>query len=211
MRNKEIERRFWVDIDKIPNLSKHDYLDISQGYANGLGDYQFRLRQIINMTPIGPPIGEQYTQTIKSYGNLVRDEFEISLLKPQFSELWPLCSENILHKCRYTLKMNDSYKIELDIFKNNLSGLVLAEVEFSTIEEAEKYIPEEWFGYEVTNDSFFKNYNLAKFGLSKIISKTGLKLKCVDCGGYFTEQITHKCVDGIKNKQPKFKIVNYGD
>jgi len=207
MKNKEIERRFWVDIDNIPDLSKYDYRDITQGYANGLGDYQFRLRQVINMTPDEAPLGEQYYQTIKSFGNMVRDEFEIHLLKPQFSTLWGLCMDKTLHKHRYKLIGTDDPTIVLDVFKNDLDGLILTEVEFNSVEEANAYKPESWFDFEVTDDYRFKNYNLTKHKLADILKDGTLKLECLDCGKLFNSARPHKCVNDVKNNTPNFKLI----
>ena len=49
------------------------------------------------------------------------------------------------------------YTIELDVFENDLSPLVLAEVEFETEEEANTFTPPEWFGKDVTFDGRYHN------------------------------------------------------
>jgi CYTH domain-containing protein len=40
----------------------------------------------------------------------------------------------------------------------------VAEVEFSSIEAAESFIPPEWFREEITHDKSFKNQSLARYG-----------------------------------------------
>ena len=141
---------------------------------------------------------------------MVRDEFEIHLLKPQFSTLWPLCLDKTLHKHRYKL-IGDGPTIVLDVFKNDLDGLILTEVEFNTIEEANAYIPESWFGFEVTDDYRFKNYNLTKHKLKDILNDGTLQLKCVDCGKIFKSARPHKCLNNVKNNSPKYKIIENKD
>lgn len=47
--------------------------------------------------------------------------------------------------------------IELDIFEPPFAPLYLAEVEFDTIEDAERFIAPEWFGADVTNDPAYHN------------------------------------------------------
>ena len=59
--------------------------------------------------------------------------------------------------------------MEIDIFLGALYGLKICEVEFSTEEEAKSFVPPVWFGAEVTNDSRFKNKNLALKGQIPIL------------------------------------------
>ena len=53
------------------------------------------------------------------------------------------------------------YIIEIDKYCSRLDGLIVAEVEFETEEEANLFALPEWFGREVTYDKRFKNKNLA--------------------------------------------------
>jgi len=162
MMNKEIERKFLVDIKMIPfDLIDMEYGDISQGYITSIDNtFSFRIRQTLKMDSSRTKIGEKYTQTIKSNETKIRDEYEIELNKEQFSTLWKLCMYNSIHKHRYELPYKN-YLLELDIYKNGLSGLVTIEIEFGTIEECDDFIPPKWFGKEVTDDYNYKNINLA--------------------------------------------------
>jgi len=86
MRNTEIERKFLIAPENLPDLSKLVYGNLSQGYIRNLkGNFYYRLRQIIFMSPDGNCLGDRYFQTIKGFGNKQRKEYEIELLKPQFS------------------------------------------------------------------------------------------------------------------------------
>ena len=55
-----------------------------------------------------------------------------------------------------------SHTIELDIFENDLAPLVLAEVEFSTEQEANAFVPPEWFGEDVTYSEKYHNSMLSR-------------------------------------------------
>ena len=59
------------------------------------------------------------------------------------------------------IPLNDSLTIELDVFEDDLAPLLLAEVEFSSQEEAESYCPPDWFGEDVTFSSEYHNSTLS--------------------------------------------------
>ncbi|WP_456364335.1 hypothetical protein [Priestia aryabhattai] len=60
-------------------------------------------------------------------------------------------------------------QVMVDEFVNTKEPLLLAEVEFNTKEEAEKFTPPYWFEKEVTYDEAFKNKNLWKKINSELI------------------------------------------
>ena len=172
--NKEIERKFLVQVSRIPfKMEEMEYGDIIQGYISSIDKtFTFRIRQTLHMTPDKVKIDEHYTQTIKSKGDKVRDEYEIELDREQFSVIWRLCNNDSVHKKRYKLPVG-SHTIELDVYKNELDGLYTVEVEFETEEESDNYLVPEWFGPEVTYEDSFKNVNLA---LNKKIPMTLIDL-----------------------------------
>lgn len=166
MKNKEIERKFLIDKNKIPyDLSKMNYLDITQGYVISIDkDLTYRLRHILYRNDKDIPIGEDFFQTIKGKGIKIRDEYEIRLLKEQFNVMWKLCDKLTIHKWRYEPPFDDEL-LFLDCYKNELSGLWTLEVEFETLEKCDKFTPPEWFGKEVTEDYTYTNLQLAINGL----------------------------------------------
>jgi len=169
MKNTEIERKFLLSKENLPDLSHYIYGDTTQGYIQNIGSsYLYRLRQVIYMTQDQYSIGDRYFQTIKGFGNKKREEFEIEILKPQFGVLWPLCDHLTVHKHRYEVFLDDSKrKADLDVYKNKLEGLYSIEVEFNTEEECDAFVPPAWFGREVTEDSTYSNFHLAINGLPK--------------------------------------------
>ena len=59
-------------------------------------------------------------------------------------------------------------RYHIDVFEGDLTGLVLIEVEFATIDDQKKYlaaVPSEMQGSEVTDIKAFRNSHLAFFGL----------------------------------------------
>jgi len=162
MKHKEIERKFLVDINDIPfNLSELPYGDITQGYITSIDNtFSFRVRQTLNMNGEKMLVDKTHTQTIKSKGSKVRDEYEIDLNEEQFSTLWKLCMYNSVHKFRYELPYYQ-HTLELDVYKNEVLGLYTIEIEFNNLKECDNFDVPEWFGEEVTEKLEYKNVNIA--------------------------------------------------
>ena len=149
----EIERKFvlraapeWV--------AEAEGSPILQGYLAASGESEVRLRLIA-----GRPL-----LTVKLGHGLARRETEIELDEGQFERLWPLTEGRRIEKNRFILP-HGVYRIELDVYKGGLEGLVTAEVEFPSEQESEKFDPPSWFGKDISEDEGFKNKNLAVFGL----------------------------------------------
>ena len=77
-----------------------------------------------------------------------------------FHQLWPFTQNKRIEKHRYQLQQGP-WIIEVDVFKGRLEGLILAEIEFPSLQAANDFTPPEWFGSEVTKLPIFKNKNLA--------------------------------------------------
>lgn len=140
----EIERKFLIN--KIPfDLEKYSHKELEQGYL--CREPVVRVRRE----------GEEYVLTYKSKGFMVREEYNLPLNKEAYEHLLAKADGTVLVKTRYVIPEAEGLKIELDIFHGKYEGLILAEVEFSSEEEAEQYRPPEWFGEEVTFSSQYHN------------------------------------------------------
>jgi len=150
----EIERKFLVE--HLPQaLSGYPHHHIRQGYVAVDDDGTVvRLRQM----------GEQYFQTIKGRGDLVRVEIEIDLTQAQFASLWPATVRRRIEKVRYMIP-HGPHCIELDVYWGPLEGLFTAEVEFTSLAAAEAYVPPDWFGEDVSQDARYRNLFLATEGI----------------------------------------------
>jgi len=169
-KNREIERKFLVSPENLPNLSKMDYMDMTQGYIpNFNSDYIYRLRQVINMNHKHEKLSIEHYQAIKGRGDKDRAEYEREISEDFFHFFWPLCDKNTVHKFRYLIPEVGSITVHLDIYKNQFKGLYTVEVEFDTIEECNAFQPLAWFGREVTEDREYKNVVMAFEGIPKLL------------------------------------------
>ena len=147
----EIERKFLVK--QLPeNLRAYPCLQIEQGYLTT--DPVIRIRRQ----------NEDYILTYKGRGLMVREEHNLPLTKNAYETLKPKIEGVLITKKRYCIPF-DPYTIELDIFENSHAGLIVAEVEFPSEEEALSFTPPDWFGEDVTQRYEYQNSHLALHGL----------------------------------------------
>ena len=105
---------------------------------------------------------DSYYLTYKSKGLLVREEYNLPLTLEAYEHLLSKADGIVLSKRRYLIPIEDTdLMIELDIFSGVYEGLMLAEVEFKTKEEAENFQPPHWFGKDVTFSGEYQNSQLA--------------------------------------------------
>jgi len=150
----EIERKFLVE--RLPDaLDEYPSREIEQGYLAITDDVEVRVRRY----------GEQSFLTVKSSGDESRIEEEIEIGGERFAALWPLTDGRRLEKRRYAIPTPDGLTIELDVYHDRLSGLVTAEVEFTSLTSANAFVPPAWIGRDVTDDPRYKNKRLATQGL----------------------------------------------
>ena len=149
---QEIERK-WL-VHDLPELGELKREQIIQGYLAMSSDgTEVRIRRK----------GDKYFETVKSQGGLTRDETEVEISHDQFRLLWPATKGRRLEKIRYALHWK-GHQLELDVYQNALAGLVIAELEFGSIDESKRFRPPAWFGKEVTDDTRYKNNSLALHG-----------------------------------------------
>ncbi len=147
----EIERKFLVPDP--PDLAETVADEIEQGYLAIGEDGEVRVRRK----------GEKLVLTAKRGTGLSRLEAEIELDRERFDELWPLTEGRRLHKRRHVVPHGE-LRIEVDVYDGKLQGLVVAEIEFSSEEEARGFDPPAWLGEEVTGDRRYLNETLATDG-----------------------------------------------
>jgi CYTH domain-containing protein len=148
----EVERKFLVA--EPPDLADTEANEIEQGYLAIGADGEVRLRRK----------GEKLVLTAKRGSGISREEAEIELDRESFEGLWPLTQGRRLQKRRHLIP-NGDLTIELDVYEGELEGLVVAEVEFPSEDEARSFEPPEWIGREVTGDERYLNETLASRGL----------------------------------------------
>ena len=145
----EIERKFLIK--KLPdNLTSYKARKIEQAYL--CTDPVVRVRRD----------NDDYYLTYKSKGMIVREEYNLPLTNEAYGHLLAKADGNIITKTRYEIPEKDNLTIELDVFEGKFDGLLLAEVEFASEEEALGYIPPEWFGEDVSNSTKYHNSTLSR-------------------------------------------------
>ena len=145
----EIERKYLVKY--LPeNLEQYEQKRISQGYM--CTNPVVRIRRS----------NEDYFLTYKSRGLMAREEYEMPLTAEAFEHMLPKIDGILIDKIRYMIPLDEKYMAELDIFQGVLTPLRLVEVEFESVEEANAFIPPEWFGDDVTDSGEYHNSNLSK-------------------------------------------------
>lgn len=138
----EIERKF--TISKLPeDLETYPYHYIEQGYLSTGPVVRIRRQD------------DTYYLTYKGTGMMVRTEYNLPLTRESYEHMKPKADGIIITKKRYNIPF-DRHIIELDVFEGALAGLIIAEVEFATTEEAEQFCPPDWFEKDVT---FCKKYH----------------------------------------------------
>ena len=143
----EIERKF--TITKLPeDLKSYPCHHIEQGYLSTNPVVRIRRQD------------DDYILTYKGSGMMVRTEYNLPLTKESYEHMKPKADGIVITKKRYNIPL-DNYTIELDVFEEDLEGLIIAEVEFPTTEEAESFCPPDWFEKDVTFDKHYHNSYLA--------------------------------------------------
>lgn len=105
---------------------------------------------------------EDFILTYKSKGLMSREEYNLPLTRESYEHLKAKADGNIIRKRRFRIPFSKELTIELDLFEAPFEGLILAEVEFPTEEEALAFTPPEWFEKEVTWSSEYHNSTLSK-------------------------------------------------
>lgn len=147
----EIERKFLVETAP-ENFESYPFHMIEQAYL--CTEPVVRIRRE----------DSSYYLTYKSKGLLSREEYNLPLTEEAYLHLLTKADGNILTKKRYLIPVDgrDDLTIEFDVFEGKFEGLMLAEVEFSSEDEALAFVPPSWFSRDVTFTREYQNSRLSK-------------------------------------------------
>ncbi len=159
----EIERKF--TIKKLPeNLEQYEKKEIEQVYLCRKPTLRARKSN------------EDYILTYKSKQGLQRaenataracEEVELPLTKEAYEHLKEKADGSVISKTRYLIPLTQNRKIEMDVFHGYLEGLMFAEVEFDSEEEAAAFQLPDWFGEDVTFDHRYSNAVMTRYSSLK--------------------------------------------
>ena len=141
----EIERKYLIK--DLPNLDAYEYATIEQGYLSVNPVVRIRKKN------------DKYILTYKGSGLMIREEIEADLTEDAYLHLLKKIDGKPITKKRYFIPDNQ-YLIELDVFEGHMAGLIMAEVEFPSEEEANRFEAPDWFLKEVTSDRRYHNSNM---------------------------------------------------
>jgi CYTH domain-containing protein len=147
----EIERKFLVAEKDLPDdLASYPSHQLEQAYLCTSPVVRVRKED------------DTYYLTYKSKGLLSREEYNLPLNEEAYQHLLEKADGIVLSKKRYRIPEKDGLTIELDVFDSPYEGLYLAEVEFSSEEQAKAYQPPVWFGEDVTLSGKYQNSRLSQ-------------------------------------------------
>lgn len=175
----EIERKYLIKPDSI-DYTRYEKRLIEQGYLSKNPVVRVRRdneNYYLTYKSKGLMIREEYNLplTEESYLHLLKKSDGAIIRKCRYLipySYTPVCPAEEPSRVREGAVKNDASHIpadhtgdavcviELDVFEGDLAGLILAEVEFSSPEEAVCFAAPDWFAKEVTNDARYQNCNL---------------------------------------------------
>ena len=144
----EIERKFLIK--ELPKkLDTYPCRHLEQGYLSTAPVVRVRKDN------------DKYELTYKGKGSMVREEYNLPLTAESFEHLKQKIDGRLIIKKRYMIPYG-KFTIELDVFEGDLSPLTLAEVEFSSEEEANTFQAPDWFAEDVTFSKLYHNSYLSQ-------------------------------------------------
>ena len=147
----EIERKFLID--KFPEgLQLKEESTMYQGYISVMPTV--RIRKKVSEK------GTSYKMTIKSQGEMVRHEVEFDIPENKYNELQEVFCPNPIIKLKRNYILPDGKVLECNLVdEGSETEFMYAEIEFSSVEEAESYSLPDFLNTEVTYDNSYKMNN----------------------------------------------------
>lgn len=149
----EIEKKFLLKNIPDLNLSIANH-DIEQFYLlnDSVSKSSVRIRKYDDI----------FLFTFKKGSGLSRVEIEFEILKEDFLNFDKIkISRNTIKKTRFEFNIDSGLVAEVDFFSGKFKDNILCEVEFLTEEDANNFIPPNWFGKDVSNDKKYGNIFMA--------------------------------------------------
>jgi len=142
----EIERKFLVR--KLPNLAGIRKVVYERYYLYKGNGIEIRIQKKMNRY--------EFERKIETT-HLSRETQKFEITKQEFEFLKGQASEALV---RDSYLISENPEVSIKIYHGRFEGLMRAEVEFKTEEEAEKFSAPEWFGSEISNSSLGRDSKL---------------------------------------------------
>ena len=102
--------------------------------------------------------GEKFELERKeSKTDVMRESEKISITKEEFESIGKIAIDYVFRDSYF---MSETPRIILRIYHGQFEGLVRAEIEFQSIEEANHFSPPQWMGKEITSTPLAKDETL---------------------------------------------------
>ena|SRR3989338_2051436 len=143
---QEIERKFFVK--NMPDLSGLKSILDERYYLYSNSGIELRFQKH----------GEMYElERMAEYANLSRTQEKIEITQNEFEALQQFGKGPLIRES-YLITKNP--QITIKIYHGRFEGLVRAEVEFESLNQAQQFQPPDWFGREMTDMPIAKDANL---------------------------------------------------
>ncbi len=137
----EIERKFLLE--EFPDLPLVEESEMCQGYL--CTEPTVRIRSRKNAS------GTSYELCFKGKGTLVRQEIELPITEEVFCELEELVGKPLIRKVYRAYRLPGGEKLECSLVDQGSPWeFRYAEVEFATVEEAQRFQPPDFLGEDIT-------------------------------------------------------------
>lgn len=151
----EIERKYLLDEYPTAFIEKGTLVvekeqQIEQTYLALDGDQELRVRRIVDMQTGAV----DFTHTFKKGWGLSREEVEYSISEGLYEQVVKAHGAIPLTKRRVTARWGERI-IEIDDY--NQIDLMVLEVEFPSLEDAEAFVPPAWFGKDISTEKQYSN------------------------------------------------------
>lgn len=141
----------WLVKELPPDIKKYKHSEITQAYLENYTDNKNKNIKDVRVRKLD----SEYELTIKYYAGSSKESAQIiekteSISKDRYIELVKQATKKIV-KTRYYYPLENNLIAEIDIYRNQLDGVNVVEVEFPSLRRLHNFSKPNWFGNEVTD------------------------------------------------------------
>ena len=157
-----IENEYSFLVEKLPDdIEKYPKKEIAQGYFSKTSS-ALRIRKENNKYILNQKVQVNPDDFSRFH------ETEIQIKKEEFELLYPKIIKG-LTKTRYYYPLENDLKAEIDEYHGKLEGLMTVEVEFPDEKARTNFKIPDWFGKDVTQESWAANSELSNLTFEEVL------------------------------------------